>query len=129
MRQENSFELSTNPHADLSPCRWPTQVETHIAPSFTIHPVTKDDYAAYNKPEAVIDWLQHVTPVEEYVLVLDSDMTLRRPFLVEVMKPRLGLAISAKFGYMIGVDNELALRHIPGTSHVGNTHMMRACGY
>ena len=63
------------------------QVETHIAPSFTIHPVTKDNYAAYNKPEAVIDWLQHVTPEEEYILVLDSDMILRRPFIVRMGGP------------------------------------------
>ncbi|KAG1663021.1 hypothetical protein FOA52_016036 [Chlamydomonas sp. UWO 241] len=59
------------------------EVETHIAPSFTVHPVTHDNYAAYNKPEAVIDYLQHVSPDEEYVLVLDSDMIMRRPFLVE----------------------------------------------
>ena len=89
-------------------------METHIAPSFTLHPVTKDNYAAYNKPEAVIDWLQHVTPAEEYVLVLDSDMILRRPFLVEVMTPKPGMAVGARYTYMIGVNNELALRHVPG---------------
>jgi hypothetical protein len=58
--------------------------------------------------------LQHVTPEEEYVLVLDSDMIQRRPFLVEVMKPKLGLAVGARYTYMIGVNNELALRHVPG---------------
>lgn len=89
------------------------EVDTHIAPSYTIHPVTGDNYAPYNKPEAVIDWLQHVTPEEQYILVLDSDMILRRPFLVEVMKPKPGLAVGARYTYMIGVDNELALRHIP----------------
>lgn len=89
------------------------EVETHIAPSYTIHPVTHDNYAAYNKPEAVIDWLQHATPKEEWVLVLDSDMIMRRPFLVEVMQPKKGLAIGARYTYMIGVNNELALRHIP----------------
>lgn len=74
------------------------EVETHIAPSYTIHPVTGDAYAAYNKPEAVIDWLEHVTPEEEYVLVLDSDMILRRPFLVEEMQPGPGLAIGNRQG-------------------------------
>eukprot|EP00195_Chlamydomonas_chlamydogama_P017790 CAMPEP_0202892052 /NCGR_PEP_ID=MMETSP1392-20130828/1901_1 /ASSEMBLY_ACC=CAM_ASM_000868 /TAXON_ID=225041 /ORGANISM="Chlamydomonas chlamydogama, Strain SAG 11-48b" /LENGTH=613 /DNA_ID=CAMNT_0049575927 /DNA_START=352 /DNA_END=2193 /DNA_ORIENTATION=- len=89
------------------------EVETHIAPSFTVHPRTHDNYAAYNKPEAVIDWLQHVTPEEDYVLVLDSDMILRRPFLVELMQPKPHLAIGARYTYMIGVANELAVRHIP----------------
>jgi hypothetical protein len=89
------------------------EVETWIAPSFTIHPVTQDNYAAYNKPEAVIDWLANNTPEEEYVLVLDSDMILRRPFLVEEMHPSPGWAIGARYTYMIGVNNELAMRHVP----------------
>ncbi len=90
------------------------EVRTHIAPSFTIHPRTGDNYAAYNKPEAVIDWLEHVTPEEEWIVLLDSDMIHRRPFLVEVMKPAKGMAVGARYTYMIGVNNELALRHVPG---------------
>ncbi|KAG1673278.1 hypothetical protein FOA52_002558 [Chlamydomonas sp. UWO 241] len=89
------------------------EVETHIAPSMAYHPILKDRYAAYNKPEAVIDWLDKVTPEEEFVLVLDSDMILRRPFLVEEMTPSLGLAVGARYTYMIGVNNELAMRHVP----------------
>ena len=42
-------------------------------------------------------------------------MIQRRPFLVEVMTPKLGLAVGARYTYMIGVNNELALRHVPGT--------------
>ncbi|GFH16828.1 predicted protein, partial [Haematococcus lacustris] len=45
---------------------------THVAPSFAINPRTGDNYAAYNKPGAVVDWLAHVTPKEDWVLVLDS---------------------------------------------------------
>jgi hypothetical protein len=40
-------------------------VKTHVAPSYAVHPRTGDAYAAYNKPEAVIDWLDHVTPKGE----------------------------------------------------------------
>ncbi len=40
-------------------------------------------------------------------------MILRRPFLVEWMGPRKGLAVGARYTYMIGVNNELAVRHIP----------------
>ena len=88
-------------------------VDTWVAPELTFNPKNKDHYAAYNKPEAVIDWLDNNVPKAEYVLVLDSDMTLRRPFLVEDMGPRKGLAIGARYTYMIGVNNELAVRHIP----------------
>lgn len=70
-------------------------------------------YAAYNKPEAVLDWLDHKVPKHEYVLVLDSDMILRRPFFIEEMQPKKGLAVGARYTYMIGVANELAVRHIP----------------
>jgi hypothetical protein len=70
-------------------------------------------YAAYNKPEAVIDWLDHNVPKHDYVLVLDSDMVLRRPFFIEDMGPKKGLAVGARYTYMIGVANELAVRHIP----------------
>eukprot|EP00955_Chlamydomonas_euryale_P080898 363494-Chlamydomonas_euryale.AAC.5 len=89
------------------------EVETHIAPSYTVDAITHDNYAAYNKPGAVIDWLDHTMPEEEWVLVLDSDMILRRPFLVEIMQPQQGLAIGARYTYMIGVNNELAMRHVP----------------
>jgi hypothetical protein len=88
-------------------------VKTHIAPSYTVHPRTGDVYAAYNKPEAVVDWLQHVTPAEDWVVVLDSDMLLRRPFLPSDFNLTRGWAISARYDYMVGVNNELADRHIP----------------
>lgn len=47
------------------------------------------------------------------MLVLDSDMIFRRPVLVEQLSPRKGLAVGAIYTYMIGVNNELADRHIP----------------
>ncbi len=58
-----------------------SEVETWVAPSMAIHPRTGDSYPPYNKPEAVIDWLDHVTPQEEYILVLDSGASgsLREP--------------------------------------------------
>ena len=36
-----------------------TAVAGPQAPSFTVNPHNKDVYSAYNKPEAVIDWLAH----------------------------------------------------------------------
>ncbi len=50
---------------------------THHAPPTRSLPLLQtqalnDWYAAYNKPGAVVDWLAHVTPKEDYVLVIDS---------------------------------------------------------
>lgn len=83
------------------------------APSFTINPHNQDHYSAYNKPEAVIDWLAHNVIEEEFVLILDADMIIRKPFIPEELGVRKGLAISAFYGYLKGVNNELALKHVP----------------
>ena len=45
------------------------------APSFTVNPHNKDVYSAYNKPEAVIDWLAHnevrrFAPIPAQILAL-----------------------------------------------------------
>jgi hypothetical protein len=83
------------------------------APSFTVNPHNKDVYSAYNKPEAVIDWLQHVEPEEDYILIIDADMIMRKPFDPIALGARPGWAVSAYYGYMIGVNNKLADKHIP----------------
>ena len=85
-------------------------VQTHVAPNYAIHPRTGDKYPAYNKPMAVIDWLAKTNVKEDYVLIIDADMIMRRPILPDPSSP---LATSAFFGYMIGVDNELAMKHVP----------------
>lgn len=88
-------------------------VTTHFAPSYTTHPVTGDHYPAYNKPAGVIHWLDRVTPAEEWLVVLDSDMILRRPFDPAELNLTRGWATGARYDYLIGVDNELAEHHIP----------------
>ncbi|KAG2499027.1 hypothetical protein HYH03_003212 [Edaphochlamys debaryana] len=88
-------------------------VPTHVAPSFTYNNKTNDWYVAYNKPGAVYDWLKHETPEEEWLLVLDSDMYLRKPFYTSFYNVSKGWCLSHDYRYMIGVNNELATRHIP----------------
>jgi peptidyl serine alpha-galactosyltransferase len=92
-------------------------VPTHVAPSFAHNQRTGDSYAAYNKPGAVVDWLAHAPPPQPWVLVLDSDMLLRRPFVPADFPVQRGRAVSAKYDYMIGTNNELADRHIPELPH------------
>lgn len=89
-------------------------VPTHVAPSLTKNPHNNDTYAAYNKPGAIIDWLAHFTPREEFLLVMDSDMILRHPFLpgrFPMVRP--GWAASGKYDYLAGVYNELADTFVP----------------
>lgn len=88
-------------------------VTTHVAPSYSTHPRTGDRYPAYNKPVAVIDWLAKNDILEEFILIIDADMIMRRKIIPEEHGAKRGLAVSAFFGYMIGVANELAEKHIP----------------
>ncbi|GBF96079.1 peptidyl serine alpha-galactosyltransferase [Raphidocelis subcapitata] len=89
-------------------------VDTHMAPEAAYNAELKDWYAAYNKPTAVQDWLAHnPAPPEEWLLLLDADMLLRRPFLPEHFNLSKGWAVAGHYDYMKGVTNDLALRHIP----------------
>ena len=38
-------------------------------------------YSGINKPVAVLDWLQKTNPSEEYILIIDADMIMRKPML------------------------------------------------
>lgn len=58
-------------------------VASHRAPSFAVNPHNGDLYSAYNKPAAVIDWLQHVDvrlpiELESYVHDLLSNPSEQR---------------------------------------------------
>jgi hypothetical protein len=88
-------------------------VQTHVAPSYTNHPRTGDVYPAYNKPVAVIDWLAKTDVSEDFVLIIDADMIMRKPIIPKDVGARKGWAVSAFFGYMKGVNNALAMKHIP----------------
>lgn len=90
-----------------------TVVKTHVAPSYTHHPKTGDVYSAYNKPVAVIDWLARNNVTEDYVLIIDADMIMRSTFVPDQVGAKPGRAVSAYFGYMKGVNNKLALKHVP----------------
>ena len=88
-------------------------VRTHRAPSYTVHPRTKDVYAAYNKPVAVIDWIARTDIKEDYILIIDADMIMRKAIIPDEVGASPGWAVAAFFGYMKGVNNELAMKHVP----------------
>lgn len=88
-------------------------VNTHVAPSYTKNPHNDDIYSAYNKPESIISWLENTDVKEEYVLILDADMVMRATFTPDEFQAEKGHPVSAFYGYLKGVGNELALKHIP----------------
>lgn len=49
---------------------------------FKVQPVdVLRSYLIYNKPWVLKQWFKEAKPVQEYYLILDSDMTIHRPFL------------------------------------------------
>ncbi len=103
-----------------------------------------------NKPVAVQDWMSKTNPQEDYILILDADMIMLKPFdpvkmgvapgedcpteicsisqLPKAYPPSsskgnggyesmwwkiAGWAVSAFYGYLQGVSNDLALKHVP----------------
>lgn len=51
---------------------------------------------------------------EDYILILDADMIMRAPFLPDELGAAPGRGVSAFYGYLKGVANALALKHVPG---------------
>lgn len=94
----------------------PSPPKTHpspTSPQYAYYEPLKDWYAAYNKPGAVVDYFEHHSPKEEWVVVLDSDMLLKTPFLPEELPLERGWAYAAHYDYLSGVNNQLAMRHVP----------------
>lgn len=52
-------------------------------------------------------------PEEDFILIIDADMVLRRTFDPIALGAQKGWAVAAYYGYMKGVNNALALKHIP----------------
>jgi peptidyl serine alpha-galactosyltransferase len=108
---------------------------THLAPSLETNPHNGDYYPAYNKPLAVIDFLEKAEPEEEWLVILDTDMILREPIVcpgakgaeAEGLPPALtmpckrGQPISQYYDCVVGAANELAARHIPEIPPRNNT--------
>jgi hypothetical protein len=96
------------------------------APSFTRNPHNGDVYSAYNKPEAVIDWLAHNEIEEDFVLILDADMIMRAPFIPEDLGAKEGTAISAYYGYL-KVPRELTCSRTDTSQSATPAHSKCSC--
>jgi hypothetical protein len=75
------------------------------------HPLTGDDYAPFNKPAAIQQWLSKACPAEEGVLLVDLDCIFLAPVSAKVER---GRPISQPMSYMdpnSGPGPELVARH------------------
>lgn len=59
---------------------------TFRAAPWSPHPITGDDYAPYNKPSAVLQWLTVTPPADQTVLLVDPDFVFVAPIEVEVSR-------------------------------------------
>ncbi|KAG0581068.1 hypothetical protein KC19_4G222300 [Ceratodon purpureus] len=86
---------------------------THKVPSMSQHPITGDWYPAINKPAGVVHWLNHNKDSEnvDWVLILDADQIIRHPVTPWALGAEKGKPVAARYGYLIGCDNELAKIH------------------
>ena len=76
---------------------------------YSPHPVSGDSYLPYNKPMALLTWLEDAPPAEEAVLLLDPDCIFIAPCDLSAIR---GEPVSQPIGYMDPASNaELVKRH------------------
>ena len=88
-------------------------VPTHVTPLYTnIDP--KDPYSAYNLPGSMMHWTQHNRTDRKWIIKLDADMIVRKPLSVTAgLEAEEGLVAAGIYGYLHGVDNEMAPMFVP----------------
>jgi hypothetical protein len=62
-------------------------------------------YPPYNLPGSVLHWITHNDVLEDFVVKLDGDMVLRKPFTAEEVGALKGAPVGGYYGYLHGVDN------------------------
>ncbi|CAK0783213.1 hypothetical protein CVIRNUC_006412 [Coccomyxa viridis] len=94
--------------------RWLGIMPTFVVPDIEYDEEQDDHYTAYNKPFSIATWLKVEKPREDYIMVIDADSILRKPFLPEELHLKLGQAHTPyHFEIMAGVNNQLAEKHVP----------------
>lgn len=76
---------------------------------YSPHPISGDSYPPYNKPMAILTWLQEASPAEEVVLLLDPDCIFIAPCDLPVKR---GAPVAQPISYLDPAYNmELVKRH------------------
>jgi len=83
-------------------------VPTHKTPDFS-RDDPLDSYSAYNLPGSINHWTKSSNFTRlKWVVKLDADMILRRPFTVREIPARVGVVAGGYYGYLSGVKNDMA---------------------
>ncbi|BDA49070.1 Peptidyl serine alpha-galactosyltransferase [Coccomyxa sp. Obi] len=98
-------------------------VTTYVAPSFAKDSEHNDSYPPYNKPGAITHWLRFAEPEEPYILIMDSDIIMRRPYVPDELKVRPGWASAPYYDFLRGAANELAQTHLQGVQARDDTNL------
>jgi hypothetical protein len=85
-----------------------------VRAQYSYYEPLQDGYPPYNRPGAMIDLFELQAPQEEWVLIIDPDILIRRPLLPENLPVRRGWAIGAPATIL--TDMALAKRHIPAVA-------------
>ena len=92
------------PHA--RPLPYPF-AHTHAHPPFNMQTEGewRDVYSPYNKPGSLMHWLQHGnTTGTKWVVMIDADMILRKPWDLALLQPEPLKPVSAFYGYLNGAN-------------------------
>ena len=74
--------------------------QQHLAPLYSPHPDTKDEYLAYMKSASITHWYTHSPPSEEIVISIDPDMLILKPIDLGDITPETlkGNPVSQNYG-------------------------------
>jgi len=113
---------------DLHGYKWLDIMPTHVHPPMNQHH-EGDWYPPYNLPGSVLHWMVHNHTDADFVVKLDGDMILRKPFSADELGATKGHPVGGLYGYLVGVDNGMAnhfleRRHVPFASKVGGWVVM-----
>jgi hypothetical protein len=116
---------------------WLNISPTYLAPSHKTYMGNGDvDYAPYNLPLGVLDFLEKSPPEEEWIIILDPDILFRQPILCPgaegpeasgqppslVLPCKRGQPISSYTWYLNGCENDLATRYLPDVEPRNDTN-------
>lgn len=85
---------------------------TFLASDWSIHPNTKDDYAPYNRPISIKEYLEGGLPNEEYLVIIDPDTVICKP--LDDLNPQLGKPVAQRYEYLMNKNALTKLGEIFG---------------
>ncbi|KAK9837510.1 hypothetical protein WJX81_007648 [Elliptochloris bilobata] len=96
-------------------------VATVVVPNLRYNIALDDNYGPYNRPGALVTWLQVAQPEEPYVLILDADILFRKALTPMSLGAEPGWPVAPFSADLRNVDAKLAERHISKVPQRNNT--------